>query len=219
MKKILLFSLWIGLCAALGYFSPTLPLIKDIISIKNINVVGTDKLNQEDIKNIFKSENWFFVSEDRINKKLINFKFIDEVKILKPQLGEITIIVKERIPFAIILINGKSFVVDEKGKLFSDKEINNENFLKIFVNDDTFENEDILKVRKILANFNDITFNNFILQKSLIIGQFDREKIIVFSRKELDESIKKAKLFLSRNDIKIYSYLNFSFSEMIIVKK
>lgn len=219
MKKILLFSLWIGLCAALGYYSLTLPLVKDIISIKSVNVVGTDKLTEEDIKNTFKNENWFFVSEDKIAKKLNKFPFIDEVKILKPQLGQINLIVKERKPFAIISINGKNFIVDENGKLFSDKVINNENLLKIFVNDDTFENDDIKKVRKILANFNSINFDNFIIQRSLIIGQFDGGKIIVFSRKDLDESINKAKFFLSKNGIKVYSYLNFSFSEMIIVKK
>ncbi len=219
MRKALLFSLWISLCAALGYFSPTLPLVKDVISIKNVNVIGTEKLREDDIKNVFKSENWFFISEDKIAKKLAKFQFIDEVKILKPQLGQITLIVNERKPFAIILTNGKNFIVDKDGKLYSDNETEKENLLKIYLNDDNFEKEDILKVRKILANFNNTTFNSFIIQKSLIIGQFDGEKIMVFSRRDLDESINKAKFFLSRNDIKEYNYLNFSFSEMIIVKK
>jgi cell division protein FtsQ len=41
----------------------------------------------------------------------------------------------------------------------------------------------------------------------------------VFSKDELDDSLNKAKIFLANKSIKDYAYINFSFDEMIIVKK
>jgi len=76
MKKLGLFSVWLILCALLGYYAPTLPIVKDIAGIKKVKVIGTDKLSENDLKNIFKTENWIFISEDRLKEKLKNINLL-----------------------------------------------------------------------------------------------------------------------------------------------
>jgi cell division protein FtsQ len=70
-----------------------------------------------------------------------------------------------------------------------------------------------------MENFKDYQLSKFIIQKSQIAAETDDGKILVFSKDELDDSLNKAKIFLANKNIKDYTYINFSFNEMIIVKK
>jgi cell division protein FtsQ len=219
MKKLGLFSAWIILCALLGYYAPTLPIVKDIVAIKKVNVVGTDKLSENDLKNIFKTENWIFVSEDRLKEKLKKYQFIKDIKILKPNLGEITMVVEEKKPFANIIQGSKVFTVDEEGNLYETDISNLLNLVNIYYNDSEFQKSDVLKIKKIMENFKDYQLSKFIIQKSQIAAETGDGKILVFSKDELDDSINKAKIFLANKNLNDYTYLNFSFDEMVIVKK
>jgi cell division protein FtsQ len=219
MKKLGLFSAWIILCALLGYYAPTLPIVKDIVAIKKVNVVGTDKLSENDLKNIFKTENWIFVSEDRLKEKLKKYQFIKDIKILKPNLGEITMVVEEKKLFANIIQGSKVFTVDEEGNLYETDISNLLNLVNIYYNDSEFQKSDVLKIKKIMENFKDYQLSKFIIQKSQIAAETGDGKILVFSKDELDDSINKAKIFLANKNLNDYTYLNFSFDEMVIVKK
>jgi cell division protein FtsQ len=219
MKKLGLFSAWLILCALLGYYAPTLPIVKDIVAIKRVNVVGTDKLSENDLKNIFKTENWIFVSEDKLKEKLKKYQFIKDIKILKPNLGEITMVVEEKKPFANIIQGSKVFTVDEEGNLYETDISNLLNLVNIYYNDSEFQKSDVLKIKKIMENFKDYQLSKFIIQKSQIAAETSDGKILVFSKDELDDSLNKAKIFLANKNIKDYTYLNFSFDEMVIVKK
>lgn len=155
MKKLGLFSVWLILCALLGYYAPTLPIVKDIAGIKKVKVIGTDKLSENDLKNIFKTENWIFISEDRLKEKLKKYKFIKDMKILKPKLGEITMMVEEKKPFANIIQGSKVFTVDEEGNIYETDISNLPNLVNIYYNDSEFQKIDILKIKKIMKNFKD----------------------------------------------------------------
>jgi len=219
MKKLGLFSVWLILCALLGYYAPTLPIVKDIAGIKKVKVIGTDKLSENDLKNIFKTENWIFISEDRLKEKLKKYQFIKDVKILKPKLGEITMMVEEKKPFANIIQGSKVFTVDEEGSIYETDISNLPNLVNIYYNDSEFQKIDILKIKKIMKNFKDYKLTKFIIQKSQIAAETSNRKILVFSKDELDDSLNKAKIFLANKNIKNYTYLNFSFDEMVIGKK
>jgi len=207
------------LCALLGYYAPTLPIVKDIAGIKKVKVIGTDKLSENDLKNIFKTENWIFISEDRLKEKLKKYQFIKDVKILKPKLGEITMMVEEKKPFANIIQGSKVFTVDEEGSIYETDISNLPNLVNIYYNDSEFQKIDILKIKKIMKNFKDYKLTKFIIQKSQIAAETSNRKILVFSKDELDDSLNKAKIFLANKNIKNYTYLNFSFDEMVIGKK
>jgi len=219
MKKLGLFSVWLILCALLGYYAPTLPIVKDIAGIKKVKVIGTDKLSENDLKNIFKTENWIFISEDRLKEKLKKYQFIKDVKILKPKLGEITMMVEEKKPFANIIQGSKVFTVDEEGNIYETDISNLPNLVNIYYNDSEFQKIDILKIKKIMKNFKDYKLTKFIIQKSQIAAETSNRKILVFSKDELDDSLNKAKIFLANKNMKNYTYLNFSFDEMVIGKK
>jgi len=219
MKKLGLFSVWLILCALLGYYAPTLPIVKDIAGIKKVKVIGTDKLSENDLKNIFKTENWIFISEDRLKEKLKKYKFIKDMKILKPKLGEITMMVEEKKPFANIIQGSKVFTVDEEGSIYETDISNLPNLVNIYYNDSEFQKIDILKIKKIMKNFKDYKLTKFIIQKSQIAAETSNRKILVFSKDELDDSLNKAKIFLANKNMKDYTYLNFSFDEMVIGKK
>ncbi len=207
------------MCALLGYYAPTLPIVKDIAGIKKVKVIGTDKLSENDLKNIFKTENWIFISEDRLKEKLKKYQFIKDVKILKPKLGEITMMVEEKKPFANIIQGSKVFTVDEEGSIYETDISNLPNLVNIYYNDSEFQKIDILKIKKIMKNFKDYKLTKFIIQKSQIAAETSNRKILVFSKDELDDSLNKAKIFLANKNIKNYTYLNFSFDEMVIGKK
>jgi len=202
MKKLGLFSVWLILCALLGYYAPTLPIVKDIVAIKKVNVVGTDKL-----------------SENRLREKLKKYQFIKDIKILKPNLGEITMVVEEKKSFANIIQSSKVFTVDEEGNLYETDISNLLNLVNIYYNDSEFQKSDVLKIKKIMENFKDYQLSKFIIQKSQIAAETSDGKILVFSKDDLDDSLNKAKIFLANKNIKDYTYLNFSFDEMVIVKK
>jgi len=141
------------------------------------------------------------------------------VKILKPKLGEITMMVEEKKPFANIIQGSKVFTVDEEGSIYETDISNLPNLVNIYYNDSEFQKIDILKIKKIMKNFKDYKLTKFIIQKSQIAAETSNRKILVFSKDELDDSLNKAKIFLANKNIKNYTYLNFSFDEMVIGKK
>uniref|UniRef100_UPI00262977D8 cell division protein FtsQ/DivIB n=1 Tax=Sulfurihydrogenibium sp. TaxID=2053621 RepID=UPI00262977D8 len=132
IKKLTLVVLWLSICAVVGYLAPTLPLVKDIISIKTVNVKGTDKFKEEDIKEIFKTQNWFFLTESYVNEKLKSYPFVKKVVVYKPQIGQVDLLVEERKPFAIVNHDNKHYVVDKDGEILNEKLIDShQNLLKV----------------------------------------------------------------------------------------
>lgn len=220
IKKVIVIVLWISICAVVGYMSPTLPLVKDVISIKTINVKGTDKFKEEDIKQIFKSQNWFFISENNINEKLKQYPFVKNVSVYKPQIGQIDLVVEERKPFAILYVNGKSYIVDDEGKILDYENFNKENLLKINVVEQKFLSykEVFSKIEKLVNNLG-IKPKEITISKAELAVLTDQNNMLVFSIENLEEEVKKAKIFFAKNSIGNYTYLNFSFDEMIIAKK
>ncbi|MGC8941102.1 MAG: cell division protein FtsQ/DivIB [Sulfurihydrogenibium sp.] len=219
LRKTTIIILWLGICATVGYLSPTLPLIKDIIAIKTINIKGTDKFKEEDIREIFKSQNWFFLTEDYVNEKLKNYPFVKRTILYKPQIGQIDIIIEERKPFAILNYKGKSYVVDKDGEIIDNKLSEKDQLIKINVIDSYLPFKEIIsKVDFIYKNLN-INPKEFTFSNGEIAIINENNSLLVFSLDNLEEEVKKAKVFFAKNSIANYSYINFSFDDMIIAKK
>ncbi len=222
-NKIILIASWLTLCAAFGYFLPTLPAVKDFIKINKVKVEGTKRLKPEVVKKVFENENWFLVKEDSIKNKLKNYKFIRNIELERDKLGEITIKVEERHPFAYIKYKNDINVVDGDGIIlnrgfFTKKELKNVKTVIIY-NENNFKKEAIENVLKIRENFKDLGIKKFIINMSQIAVVTDGNQTLVFSKDDLKSSIKRAKLFFSEKNPKNYKYINFSFDSMVVARR
>ncbi|MCX7760483.1 MAG: FtsQ-type POTRA domain-containing protein [Hydrogenothermaceae bacterium] len=220
MKKAFIVAIWLTLCGIFGYYAPALPLIKDFVAIKEVRIKGTDKLKEEDIKDIFKNENWLFVSEKRLENKFKRFGFIDSIRLNKPSYGIVDITVKEKIPYGVVKFKNKNFIVDDRGYIIKDPSYYDVSDLKLInLEDSEIERTDISNLKLIEDRFKDIKFKEFVIKKSSIYCITEDGKLLVFSRENIEDSIKKAQIFMSKVGIRDYSYINFTFDIMVITKK
>lgn len=222
MKRLGLIVVWLVLCALLGYYAPTLPVVKDYISIKEVTVEGTDKLSEDDIKNLVKSESWFFISENKLKEKLKRYSFIKTIKLDKPVFGVVRIYITEKKPHSLVRAGDKTYLMDEDGNLIQNlsyykDEMSN---LKLITVDEEDKDQKVLKkIRKIEDDLKELNLKEFIIHKSVITAITEDDKIIILSKENIDNSINKFKIFTQKHGIDGFSYLNFSFDSMVIVKK
>ncbi len=220
--KIVLFTAWLVFCAIFGYFAPTIPFIKEIFTIKKVNVIGTDKFTKEDIEKVFSKENWFFLNTDRVKEELKKYSFVKEVKIDRYFVGNINVTVLERKPFAYLIYKGKKLLIDEDGypldqKYFSTKKY--KNIPVIVYNDKSLKNDKFPKVKKIFETFENLKFKKYVINKSQIACILNSGNILMFSMFNLDENLEKAKIFLENKNIKDFKYVDFSFDSMVVTRR
>lgn len=222
MKRVFFIVVWLTLCALLGYYIPTLPVLKDYIAIKEVTVEGTDKLTEDDIKDLVKSESWFFITEKRIENKARKYTFIQSIKLDKPAFGVVKIYVTERKPYGLVRTGDRIYVIDEAGNFLNElsyykDELSN---LKLITVDEENLNQVILKkIKEIEEAMKELNFKEFIINKSVITAITEDDKIIVMSKENTEDSIKKFNIFKHKRGIQEFSYLNLSFESMVILKK
>ncbi|WP_293446571.1 FtsQ-type POTRA domain-containing protein [Persephonella sp.] len=221
--KIITVSFWIFLCALFGLFSPTIPFVKEIFEIKKVNVKGTDKFSETDIRSIFEKQNWFFMDEEEIKNQLKKFNFVKKVQINRLFVGNVDLIILERQPFAYLYYKKNRYIIDDEGVKLDPKyyKINNKQKLPVLIyNDKTIDKNKLKKVRLIKEGFKDLLdIRKFYIYKSQIACVTRDGKNIVFSIEDLDKSIKRAKTFIKKVGINQFSYLNFSFESMVVVRR
>ncbi|WP_457626443.1 cell division protein FtsQ/DivIB [Persephonella sp.] len=219
--KIILAAFWISLCALLGLFSPTIPFVKELFEIKTVNVKGTDKFTEKDIRRIFEKENWFFLDKDRIKQELKKFNFVKDVEINRLFVGSLDLIVLERKPFAYMYYRRKKYLIDEEGTALDPKYYKVDKKLPVLIyNDKTVDKNKLKKVSLIKESFKDLLdIKKFYINKSQIACLTSDNRNIVFSIEDLDKSIQRAKIFIKKVGIKKFKYLNFSFESMVVVRR
>lgn len=222
MKKILFTTVWLTICGILGYSLPALPVFREYLSIKEVRVKGTQKLKEEDLKEILRTEDWLFVSEDRIAKKMMKYPFVSTVKIERPYFGVLDITIKEKKPYGFVKVGQNSYVIDEYGNFikdlnyFNDEELSN---LKYIVSNEENIKDDIKNIKKIEASLGRLRFKEFVIQNSIITAITEDGKIIVFSKENIEDSLNKLNIFASNQKVEDFSYINLSFDSMVVVKR
>ncbi|SNZ02356.1 cell division protein FtsQ [Persephonella hydrogeniphila] len=221
--KIILAVFWIFLCALLGLFSPSIPFVKELFEIKTVNVKGTDKFTEQDIRRIFEKENWFFLDKKKIKSQLKKFNFVKNVEINRLFVGNLDLIVLERKPFAYIYYKRKRYLIDEEGVALSPKyyKINKNQKLPVLIyNDKSIDKNKLKKVALIKESFKDLLdVKKFYINKSQIACLTSDNRNIIFSIEDIDKSIQRAKIFIKKVGIKNFKYLNFSFESMVVVRR
>lgn len=221
-KKLLIISIWILLCASFGYFLPKIPFFKDLVGIKVVQVVGTDKIKKKDLIDIFSHQNWFFVDEEDVKNELLKrYKIIKKIYIKRLFVGTINIYVVERQPIAVIYYKGKKYTVDKDGVILEGK-FDDKNLTKIYI----YSKNEKLKLNFIqkIIDLNYKLSKNFKLKKIILNNKqisflTSNDKILVFKTENIYSQINKMEKFIKKVNIENYKYLNFSFDSMIIARR
>ncbi|WP_457638939.1 cell division protein FtsQ/DivIB [Persephonella sp.] len=219
--KLALAGLWITLCALFGLFSPTIPFIKEVFEIRKVNVKGTDKFTEKDIRQLFERENWFFLNRKHIENRLRQFNFVKNVEIKRMFVGNIDLVVEERKPFAYIQFKKKKYLIDDEGIQLSPKYYKPDKNLPVLIyNDKTIDKNKLKKVNLIKESFGSLLrFNKFYINKSQIACITENGRTFIFSTEDLEKSIKRAKTFIKKVGLKDYRVLNFSFESMVVTRR
>ncbi|MBK3331511.1 FtsQ-type POTRA domain-containing protein [Persephonella atlantica] len=219
--KLLVAGIWITICASFGFFSPTIPFVKEFFEIKKVYVKGTDKFSKQDIKKIFERENWFFINKNEIKRQLKDFNFVKDVEINRLFVGSIDLIVLERRPFAVLHHRNRTYLIDEEGVKLSQKYYKIRKELpQLYYNDQKISKEKLKKISLLKEEFRGrLKFKKFYIYKSQIACKTEDGKDIIFSIEDIEKSIERAKIFLKKAGIDQFRYLNFSFEHMVIARR
>jgi len=221
-NKLLIITLWITICSLLGYFLPTIPVIKKIVEIKVVKVKGYDKLKTEDIKDIFSNQNWFFLDENIVKNKILKkYPNIKKIEVKKLFLGEIHLYIYERKPFAVLHHNKKIIFIDNEGFKLKGK-FNQKDLPHIYIFDKNAKLnkntvQSILSLNKKIGKY--ITPKKIIFREDTITFKTIDDKIIIFAVKNIDSQLKKMEKFMKNVNFAEFRYLDFSFDSMVIARR
>ncbi|NPA57681.1 MAG: FtsQ-type POTRA domain-containing protein [Aquificae bacterium] len=223
--KAVVVGLWIVLCAMFGLFSPTIPYVKELFEVKKVNVKGTDKFTEEDIKKVFEKENWFFLDKEEIKERLKRFNFVKKVEVKRLFVGNVDLIIMERKPFAYLQYRKKVYLIDDEGVRLDPKyySLNKDQKIPLLIYNYTggaVDKNTLQKVNLIKESFEgEIDFKKFLINRSQIACITEDDKVVVFSTQDIEKSIIRAKTFLKRLGFQDFKVLNFSFESMVVTRR
>ncbi len=222
--RVLLTFLWLVVCASLGLFLPQIPVINDLIKIEKIEIEGYKKVDHESIKKLFEGESWIFLKTDKLEEKIKRlYPVVSDVsiRVTKPKVVKIKL--KKRVPLALIKFKKQKYVMDNNFeiiglKYFTDNDLKNIKY-EIVYNDFMINKETIKNIQNISKTFNDLNIKKYIINISQIACILEDGKTLVFSKENLNKSIKRAKSFFNKVDISKYRYIDFSFDSIVVARR
>ncbi len=143
------------------YVYTDLVSIKSFLSIENISIHGNKHLADDEIKllaGISGEENLLTISTDEICNRLLKSPWIRSVTVRKEFPQTLSLTVEEATPFALLDMNNRLFLVDEKGKFLEELKDNSIPFLPIIAGDPYKEREGYLEALKLVAVMNESNF-------------------------------------------------------------
>ena len=129
------------------------------ITIRNIVVVGNKTLSQREIRSILgirEGHSIIYPSSKTIYERLKKTPWIKDAIIRKDLNGTLTIYIKETTPVAIVMLNGRYYLVDYEAQVledFTDKIQNSAIFLPVIKHIDPFKNTETFHEAVNLLNF------------------------------------------------------------------
>jgi len=225
--KSFLIVVWLVITALMGFYLPTLPFFKTAyekyLGIKEVEIIGTDKLPEDAIKNYLSTQNWFFLDEKALRNYILNFSFVKDVEIKKDNLGKITIRITERKPIAKIKLDDTLYLVGEDGKLIEKMyypHIDLKKLPSVIYHGKVYEPSEVEQIKKIEDAFSKkFKIKKYIIYRSKIIAILDNNVNLAFATENLDRDLKKAKEFLAELDIKNFKSIDFSFQSSVVGRR
>ena len=160
VKNVLLL-IFIFSAVIIAYFYVDAISTKSLMPIKNISLIGNKHLTDEEIKalaGINVNEDLFTVSNKKICERLIKSPWIRSVNVRKEFPATLSLSIEEAVPFALLDMNNRLFLIDEKGKLLEELKDDSIPFLPIITGDPFKEREGFLEALKLVKVMNDKNF-------------------------------------------------------------
>ncbi len=225
--KGLLVLFWLIVCASLGLFLPQIPVINNLIKIEKVEIEGYKEIDKKAIKRLFEKESWIFIRKNKIEENIKKqFPQIQEVsiRVIKPKVVKVKL--TKRTPLAILKFKKRTYVLDNNFQIISLKYFKQEDLknikYEILYNDlmvNKIDKRIIKNIEKIDKNFNYFNIKKYIINISQIACILENGKTLVFSKENLNKSIKRAKSFFNKVDISKYKYIDFSFDSIVVARR
>jgi cell division protein FtsQ len=135
--------------------------IKSLMPIKNVSLTGNKHLTDEEIKTlagIHINEDLFTVSNKKICERLLKSPWIKSVNVRKEFPETLSLSIEEAVPFALLDMNSRLFLVDEKGELLEELKDDSIPFLPVITGDPFKEREGFLEALKLVKIMNNNDF-------------------------------------------------------------
>jgi hypothetical protein len=145
---------------------PEIINIKNQTNVKNIKIIGSNKINKDNlhkITDIYINKNINFINSWKIRENImLNLKLINDIEVLKKYPDEIIIKIYEKIPIMLLSKDKEYFVIDKKNSL--------EKIDKLFFEENNYLKE-ILYVEANNTNY-DLLMQNMGIFIDLIDSEF-----------------------------------------------
>lgn len=142
------------------YVSTT--IIKSVFPLKHIVFTGNKHLTDEELKALagIHEKTLLTVSNREVARRLLNSPWVRSVSVRKEIPDMLSVAIEEAMPFALLNMNSRLFLIDEKGKLLEELKGDSIPFLPIITGDPFKEVEGFSEALSLARVLNDKGFSS-----------------------------------------------------------
>jgi cell division protein FtsQ len=152
--------------------------INSILPVKHVVFVGNSHLTDDELlalAGVHMNESLIMISNKSVSQRLLKSPWVRSVNVRKEFPETLSLVIEEAAPFALLDMNGRLFLVDEKGKLLEELKDNSIPFLPVITGDPFKEKEGFSEAINLARLMNDKGF----------LSEIDHIEIIVKKPYEL----------------------------------
>jgi cell division protein FtsQ len=121
-----------------------LRLINSVLPVKHVVFVGNRHLTDDELlalTGIHVNESLIMISNKKVSQRLLKSPWVRSVNVRKEFPETLSLLIEEAVPLALLDMNGRLFLVDEKGKLLEELKDDSIPFLPVITGDPFKEKE------------------------------------------------------------------------------
>ena len=190
-----------------------------LINIKKVIIENNDLIKEETIKkkiNYLYKENLFFFNEKDLEKKLVEENFLESFVIKKIYPNTLKIIVKEKIPVAILQYKKNKFYITNEGSLINFIKYNKYNNLPTVFGDSKYFSSFLRDLKDL--NFPIDSIKSFYFFES---GRWDlvmrNDKVVKLPKKNYQLSLENFMLFKETPEFDNYKIFDYRIQDQLIL--
>jgi cell division protein FtsQ len=203
--------------------------IKSAFPIRRVIFIGNKHLTADELRvisGIRRNASLITLSGEKVSEKLLESPWIRSVSVRKEFPDTLSVTVSEVVPFALLDVNGRLFIINEKGQLLEELKGNTIPFLPIITGDPSREREGLSEALTLAKAMNDLGLSSerdqieIVLSKpqeltSVIDGMAVKIGAGEYREKlerliELEEDIQRRKITVD--------YIDLRFANRVVVK-